>query len=73
LTLHIHAAGRIVPCGIFVRKMSRKGVTSCGLFVPFLQALWICFAYIKDVVGGDKYDIEYFILFRNDKKTGDYS
>jgi uncharacterized protein (TIGR02413 family) len=25
-------------------------MTSCGLFVPFLLALWICGAYIKDVV-----------------------
>jgi hypothetical protein len=33
--LHIHAAGRMTPCGIFVSKKLPQGVTSCGFFVPF--------------------------------------
>jgi hypothetical protein len=45
VTIHIHAAGRMMPCGIFVpKKHGRKGLTSCGLFVPFLLANWICLA-----------------------------
>ncbi len=48
VTLHIHAAGRMTPCGFFVpkNKPAARDASSCGLFVPFLSATRICFAYI---------------------------
>nr|WP_242637749.1 MULTISPECIES: YrzI family small protein [Bacillaceae] len=34
-----------------LKKAGRRGVTSCGLFMPFFLAKWICLEYGEDVAG----------------------